>query len=158
MLWKTGLPILWRQLHNIPMKVGLRGIYPHHLCNNSSKSNNGTLWKFLTHTESSNSWFGLGQGWLQVHVSEVQRSRSCPRRMRAKARSIGRNHIRHAFHVHTINSLLLLSCHCTFGPPRIFDRTNKALTMAKNPIFAILWLLLLWFIAWPLAGLCAGVW
>jgi hypothetical protein len=31
-------------------------------------------------------------------------------------------------------------------------------TMASNPIFAILWLALLWFIAWPVAGLCAGFW
>ena len=30
--------------------------------------------------------------------------------------------------------------------------------MSKNPIFAILWLLLLWFISWPIAGLCAGFW
>jgi hypothetical protein len=30
--------------------------------------------------------------------------------------------------------------------------------MASNPIFAILWLALLWFIAWPVAGLCAAIW
>lgn len=30
--------------------------------------------------------------------------------------------------------------------------------MNKNPIFAILWLLLLVFIAWPVAGFCAGIW
>jgi hypothetical protein len=30
--------------------------------------------------------------------------------------------------------------------------------MNKNPIFAILWLLLLFFIAWPVAGFCAGIW
>ena len=30
--------------------------------------------------------------------------------------------------------------------------------MASNPIFAILWLVLLWFIAWPIAGICAGIW
>jgi hypothetical protein len=28
----------------------------------------------------------------------------------------------------------------------------------KNPIFAILWLVLLVFIAWPVAGFCAGWW
>ena len=30
--------------------------------------------------------------------------------------------------------------------------------MAKNPIFALLWLILLVFIAWPIAGICAGIW
>ena len=30
--------------------------------------------------------------------------------------------------------------------------------MAKNPLFAILWLALLVFIAWPVAGICAAVW
>jgi hypothetical protein len=30
--------------------------------------------------------------------------------------------------------------------------------MNKNPIFALLWLLLLVFIAWPVAGFCAGIW
>jgi hypothetical protein len=30
--------------------------------------------------------------------------------------------------------------------------------MAKNPIFAILWIALLFFIAWPVAGICCGVW
>eukprot|EP00549_Striatella_unipunctata_P009996 CAMPEP_0118674298 /NCGR_PEP_ID=MMETSP0800-20121206/813_1 /TAXON_ID=210618 ORGANISM="Striatella unipunctata, Strain CCMP2910" /NCGR_SAMPLE_ID=MMETSP0800 /ASSEMBLY_ACC=CAM_ASM_000638 /LENGTH=75 /DNA_ID=CAMNT_0006569483 /DNA_START=62 /DNA_END=289 /DNA_ORIENTATION=+ len=30
--------------------------------------------------------------------------------------------------------------------------------MAKNPIFAIIWLVLLWFVAWPLAGICAAFW
>jgi hypothetical protein len=31
-------------------------------------------------------------------------------------------------------------------------------TMAKNPLFGILWLVLLFFIAWPVAGFCAGIW
>lgn len=30
--------------------------------------------------------------------------------------------------------------------------------MAKNAIFAILWLALLIFIAWPIAGIAAGIW
>ena len=30
--------------------------------------------------------------------------------------------------------------------------------MAKNPIFSILWLALLVFIAWPVAAFCAGFW
>lgn len=30
--------------------------------------------------------------------------------------------------------------------------------MAKNVIFAIIWLILLVFIAWPIAGFCAGIW
>jgi hypothetical protein len=30
--------------------------------------------------------------------------------------------------------------------------------MAKNVIFSIIWILLLLFIAWPVAGFCAGVW
>lgn len=30
--------------------------------------------------------------------------------------------------------------------------------MAKNPLFSILWILLLVFIAWPVAGFCAGFW
>eukprot|EP00934_Nitzschia_sp_Nitz4_P000356 Nitzschia sp. Nitz4//scaffold51_size120721//68107//68512//NITZ4_003734-RA/size120721-snap-gene-0.21-mRNA-1//1//CDS//3329553883//356//frame0 len=31
-------------------------------------------------------------------------------------------------------------------------------TMAGNPIYALLWLILLFFIAWPIAGLCCGLW
>ena len=27
-----------------------------------------------------------------------------------------------------------------------------------NPIFAVLWAVLLFFIAWPVAGICAGLW
>jgi hypothetical protein len=30
--------------------------------------------------------------------------------------------------------------------------------MSKNPVFAILWLLLLFFVAWPVAAFCAGIW
>ena len=30
-------------------------------------------------------------------------------------------------------------------------------TMAKNPIFAVIWIALLFFLAWPIAGACAGV-
>eukprot|EP01082_Thalassiosira_pseudonana_P001092 g1478.t1 g1478 contig10:2171235-2171876(+) len=30
--------------------------------------------------------------------------------------------------------------------------------MAKNPIFAVLWIALLFFLAWPVAGICAGIW
>jgi hypothetical protein len=30
--------------------------------------------------------------------------------------------------------------------------------MASNPCFALLWLILLFFIAWPVAGLCSGLW
>jgi hypothetical protein len=30
--------------------------------------------------------------------------------------------------------------------------------MASNPIFAILWLALLFFIGWPAAIFCAGFW
>jgi hypothetical protein len=30
--------------------------------------------------------------------------------------------------------------------------------MASNPVFAILWMLLLFFIAWPVAWFCAGLW
>jgi len=30
--------------------------------------------------------------------------------------------------------------------------------MAKNPIFAVVWLVLLVCLAWPVAGMCAGVW
>lgn len=29
---------------------------------------------------------------------------------------------------------------------------------SKNPIFGLLWLILLIFIAWPVAGFCAGFW
>ncbi|KAL3762942.1 hypothetical protein ACHAWU_001089 [Discostella pseudostelligera] len=28
--------------------------------------------------------------------------------------------------------------------------------MARNPIFAIIWLVLLFFLAWPIAAACAG--
>lgn len=31
------------------------------------------------------------------------------------------------------------------------------ITMARNPIFAIIWLVLLFFLAWPIAAACAGV-
>lgn len=37
----------------------------------------------------------------------------------------------------------------------IFDYCS---TMASNPIFALLWLVLLWFVAWPVAGICAAFW
>ena len=30
--------------------------------------------------------------------------------------------------------------------------------MAKNVIFAIIWIAVLFFIAWPLAAFCAGIW
>ena len=30
--------------------------------------------------------------------------------------------------------------------------------MPKNPIFALLWIALLWFITWPVASLCCGFW
>lgn len=30
--------------------------------------------------------------------------------------------------------------------------------MAKNPVFAILWIALLLFLAWPIAGICCGIW
>eukprot|EP00978_Attheya_sp_CCMP212_P010551 scaffold25618_cov57-Attheya_sp.AAC.5 len=30
--------------------------------------------------------------------------------------------------------------------------------MASNPCYALLWLILLFFIAWPVAGLSAGLW
>jgi hypothetical protein len=30
--------------------------------------------------------------------------------------------------------------------------------MAGNPCYSLLWLILLVFIAWPVAGLCAGLW
>lgn len=30
--------------------------------------------------------------------------------------------------------------------------------MSGNPIFAVLWGVLLFFIAWPVAGICAGLW
>jgi hypothetical protein len=30
--------------------------------------------------------------------------------------------------------------------------------MAKNVIYSIIWILLLLFIAWPVAGFCAGIW
>jgi hypothetical protein len=32
------------------------------------------------------------------------------------------------------------------------------ITMAQNPIFGILWLALLIFIAWPVAGIAAAIW
>ena len=31
-------------------------------------------------------------------------------------------------------------------------------TMASNPIYSILWLILLCILAWPVAALCAGLW
>jgi hypothetical protein len=30
--------------------------------------------------------------------------------------------------------------------------------MAKNPCYALLWLLLLLFIAWPVSGFASGIW
>ncbi|KAL7434834.1 hypothetical protein ACHAXH_004438 [Discostella pseudostelligera] len=30
--------------------------------------------------------------------------------------------------------------------------------MARNPVFAIIWLVLLFFLAWPIAAACAGLW
>lgn len=34
---------------------------------------------------------------------------------------------------------------------------EQSATMARNPIFAILWLAILIFLAWPIAMACAGV-
>jgi hypothetical protein len=31
-------------------------------------------------------------------------------------------------------------------------------TMSKNILYGIIWMLLLFFIAWPVAGFCAGIW
>ncbi|KAL3795965.1 hypothetical protein ACHAW5_001540 [Stephanodiscus triporus] len=30
--------------------------------------------------------------------------------------------------------------------------------MARNPVFALLWLVILFFLAWPIAAACAGAW
>jgi hypothetical protein len=30
--------------------------------------------------------------------------------------------------------------------------------MANNPLYAVVWILLLLFVAWPVAGFLAGVW
>jgi len=30
--------------------------------------------------------------------------------------------------------------------------------MARNPILGLLWIAVLFFLAWPIAGACAGVW
>jgi hypothetical protein len=46
----------------------------------------------------------------------------------------------------------------TFSTNDFAAQSNLSVTMGKNPIFAILWLLLLFFIAWPVAGFCAGIW
>ena len=35
---------------------------------------------------------------------------------------------------------------------------KELIKMANNILFAILWVLLLWFIAWPVAMICAGLW
>ncbi|KAL7516667.1 hypothetical protein ACHAWX_001655 [Stephanocyclus meneghinianus] len=29
--------------------------------------------------------------------------------------------------------------------------------MARNPLFSIIWIAVLFFLAWPIAGICAGV-
>ncbi|KAL9181460.1 hypothetical protein ACHAXT_010265 [Thalassiosira profunda] len=42
------------------------------------------------------------------------------------------------------------------GRGKKFKRPELTATMAKNPIFAVLWLALLVFLAWPIAGICAG--
>jgi hypothetical protein len=39
-----------------------------------------------------------------------------------------------------------------------YQQTTNPCNMAKNPIFAILWIALLFFLAWPVAGICAGIW
>lgn len=56
------------------------------------------------------------------------------------------------FGFHSVKRLFTFSSlHCT----ETFTTNNK---MAANPCYAILWLLLLWFIAWPVAFLASGLW
>ena len=38
------------------------------------------------------------------------------------------------------------------------NKPTNQLTMSGNPVFALLWAVLLFFIAWPVAGICAGLW
>lgn len=48
-----------------------------------------------------------------------------------------------------------------FSHTFLTQHPEQQITMAigqKNPIFALLWLILLIFIAWPIAGICAAVW
>jgi hypothetical protein len=53
---------------------------------------------------------------------------------------------------------ILLSSHKFQFRNTLDEQSNPTVTMNKNPIFAILWLLLLFFIAWPVATFCAGIW
>ena len=52
--------------------------------------------------------------------------------------------------------------YCSFNS--LFDASWQNSTtysidkMAGNPCYALLWLILLVFIAWPVAGLCSGLW
>ena len=40
----------------------------------------------------------------------------------------------------------------------VYILDESTTTMAKNVLFALIWILLLVFIAWPVAFFCAGIW
>jgi hypothetical protein len=42
--------------------------------------------------------------------------------------------------------------------PSLFLVPLFDINMARNPIYALCWILLLFFIAWPVAALCSGLW
>ena len=48
---------------------------------------------------------------------------------------------------------------CTILTVGIFYTPSLPINkMASNPLFGILWIVLLSFLAWPVAALCAGIW
>lgn len=48
--------------------------------------------------------------------------------------------------------------HKNINWPCAFYYNEYSYTMASNPIYSILWLILLCILAWPVAALCAGLW
>jgi hypothetical protein len=48
--------------------------------------------------------------------------------------------------------------HLSSHPSLLYHRLNSITMARSNPLFAIVWLLLLIFIAWPVAFVCAGIW
>ena len=53
---------------------------------------------------------------------------------------------------------LILKHHRNRSHHNLSSHLISHVTMAKNPCYALLWLILLVFIAWPVAGFASGLW
>ena len=61
-------------------------------------------------------------------------------------------------HISWYKQILYCSFNSLFDASWQNSTTYSIDKMAGNPCYALLWLILLVFIAWPVAGLCSGLW